>query len=433
MKKLLFALAFLCCVPSYTNAAEVINFGCPAYLIGGKPNLAELKQKGVTSLVIDPSTGISASQAQSYGMQAIYYVNSFCQPDKFKCDGPKLSGSDVSGNYGEVIPQPESQFFYGNFSAQTQQVQKLGGTVIEIDNMDEYVRRGHTQAIRYLIEAAGKSGINVVMKNETAAPLVGLSNVVGAIAEPGSEGNGYRAAFTKAGKPNAGVLVINGGASDAYTSVSNVNYSGKGGTEYTTLTSCTSNGAGPRAPTPPTNYQITPPPSLLSQNPTQPLTSSLPRSLMPLAQPVMQQPSSPQIPQQTSSIQPQQYFSQSSPSAPSYGSYVNPGSPSPSPTPAPSIAESLLRLLRPEMSVETPRPTMRILVSSSSGALSPVIVSQTEEGRVIPTQPQPSSTFTSNDIAQNVPVRTTATETLSLILRDVEEMLRKILELFSRR
>ncbi len=417
MKRTSFVLVLLF-APFFSSAAEVIHFGCPAYLIGATPNLPELKQKGVTSVVIDPGSGISASQAQSYGMLAVYYVNAFCQSDKFRCDGPKMSGSSVSGNYGEVIPQPESQFFYNNFSAQTQKIQQLGGTVIEIDNMDEYVRRGHTQAIRYLIEAAGKAGINVVMKNEAAAPLVALSNVVGAVVEPGSEGNGYRAAFTRAGKSTAGILLINGSASDAYTSVSNVDYSGKGGREYTTFYNCTSNAGGAKAATPPTNYQITPPPSLVSQNPTQPLVSSLQRTLTPLARPLLQQPP-PQVPQQTNQVQPLQYFSNQSPtSSSSPDVYVNP---------QPSIAEKLLQLLRTEETNSASPSSTITLVRASTSSLTPVRTERESQGTEYLGAPGQPSTFVSNDM-QNTPAAETASGVFAALLQEVANVLRKLLE-----
>lgn len=399
------------------HAAEVINFGCPAYLIGGKPNLAALKQKGVTSIVMDPSAGISAEQAKAAGMQAIYYVNSFCQPDKFRCDGPRLAGSDVSGTYGEVIPQPDTQFFYNNFSSQTQVVQRLGGTIIEIDNMDEYVTRGHVNAIKYLIEAAGKSGINVLMKNETNATLIALTNVVGAIAEPGSHNKGYRAAFTRAGKPTAGVLVINGAAADAYTSVSNVNHTGESG-EYTTFYNCTSNAGGVRIPAPPTDFKITPPPSLFTQNQLQPLLAPLQRPLTTLAQPLMQ---SPVVPQQTSPVQPLNYFSTPMSSVPSpVVSGENP------PAPQPSVAESLLQMLRPAETVATPIIRPVVVLSTSTTSLRPTTALDSVPVASVSVAPAQPSTFVSGDLG-NTAVKDKSTDVLTPILRKMVEVLSSVL------
>jgi len=409
-----FWVAFFLTVPSFVYGADTISFGCPAYLIGGRPNLSELKQKGVTSIVIDPSSGISASQAQSQGILAVYYVNSFCQPDKFRCSGPTLSGSGVSRTYGEVIPQPDTQFFYDNFSAQVQRVQRLGGTVIEIDNMDEYVQRGHINAIKYLIESASRAGINVLMKNETNATLIALPNVVGAIAEPGSHGKGYRAAFTSAGKATAGVMMINGSAGDSYTSVSNVNHTGGNG-EYTTFYSCTSSGGGARAPSSPAGAPINPPQSLLQQGPTQNLLSNLQSSLSPLAQPLLQQPP------QRSSVQPFQYFT--SPSVSSVP--INAGT---TVAPQPSVAESLLQLLQPrQVTGSVPVPTSVVTVSTSTSALKPTTITvQEQQVTTVPNAQAAPSTFTVTE-KESTHVAPTVVDVFSALLQKVADVLRSML------
>jgi hypothetical protein len=150
---------------------------------------------------------------------------------------------------------PRSPEFYPHFQRQLAKVKALGGSYIEIDNMDAYVQKGFTDDVARLIQLAANAGVNVLSKNETNEAILKLPNVVGAIVEAGNKGSAaYRNAFNAVGKKCAGVVMINaseGKSSDpyvSYTTGSHPNYQGKGcdGKEYQKFCGCSPNSAGPR-------------------------------------------------------------------------------------------------------------------------------------------------------------------------------------------
>lgn len=237
------------------QTCSALQWGCSAYLIGALPsNPQELKDKGVQSIVIDSQNAAGSPSVvqslRSLGIQPICYVNAFCESRFGSCSGPTMKASDVSSSYNESIPAPNTQFFFSNVARQLNWAKAVGCTVVEIDNIDEYVRRGEVQAVKNLIEVAGTGGFSVVSKNSTNAEVLKMSNVVGAIVEPGSgSASDYRTAFQSAGKGCAGVLMINAGGGDSFTSVTQGNKGGSG--EYTQFLGCSATGAV-SIPTPPT-------------------------------------------------------------------------------------------------------------------------------------------------------------------------------------
>jgi hypothetical protein len=181
----------------------------------------------------------------------MFYTNAYCEDRFGGCPGPSLGGSSVAAQYGEKAQHPGSKEFYDNFARQISWVKQSQGKVIEIDNMDFYVEKGHTAAIVKLIQFAAQNGINVMSKNETNAQILSQPNVVGVVVEQGSgDAAKYRSAFTAAGKPNAGVLIINGACTpDQYTSCTKSNHpkyqqGGCTGSEYTKFCGCGKNEAG---------------------------------------------------------------------------------------------------------------------------------------------------------------------------------------------
>lgn len=226
---------------------DTMTFGCHAYLIGpgGAATAASLAGK-VHSAAIDTqqvmnNPGLVQKMNQN-GPVPILYTNAFCESRFGGCQGPYLS-SQTSSQWGEPMPDPRGPGFQANFQKQLGWVKQVGGKVIEIDNIDSYIEKGHKNAVIQLIRMAQNAGINVVSKNVSDPAILGLPNVVGAIVEPGSgSASQYRSSFSGVGKKCAGVVIINGGGGDAYTSVTKGNQGGQG--EYTKFLGCNPNSAG---------------------------------------------------------------------------------------------------------------------------------------------------------------------------------------------
>ncbi len=230
---------------------DTMTFGCNAYIYGDTNSAGSYAGRADTVAVDAQEMAKNPALAQRLNQNGpfpLFYTNAFCER-RFGsgCPGPYLRSSDVSRNYSEQIQDPNSAAFFQNFQMQLAWVKQVQGKVIEIDNMDEYIRQGHKGAIVKLIQLAANSGINVLAKNVRDADILRIPNVVGAVVEAGS-GNAadYHAAFQSVGKPCAGVLMINARstAGNQYTSHTQCDHPARGNRSEYTKCSCTKNPAG---------------------------------------------------------------------------------------------------------------------------------------------------------------------------------------------
>jgi hypothetical protein len=266
---------------------DTFAFGCHAYLIGGGEgnNPKALAAKGVQTVTLDPGNVSAATVADlnKTGPIPIFYTNAYWQKSLGGSRPSRCLKSGVASQYNECMIDPRSPEFYPNFQRQLAKVKSLGGSYIEIDNMDEYVKQGYTADIVRLIQLAANSGVNVFSKNETSPAILKLPNVVGAIVEAGNKGSAaYRKGFNDVGKKCAGVVMINAGENksvDPYVSYTTGNHPQyqKGnckGLEYTKFCGCTPNSAGPRvAGTPVAVGDVPIPPPTNAQPPLTPFTN----------------------------------------------------------------------------------------------------------------------------------------------------------------
>lgn len=297
-----------------TCGKDTMTFGCHAYIYGNSGSAPSYAGKAdsvfVDSQYMSQNPGVAQRLNQS-GPVPLFYVNAYCERRFGGCSGPQLTGSSVAAQYGEYAQHPSSGEFYNNFNRQLAWVKQVQGKVIEIDNMDFYIQKGHKDAIVKLIQLAANAGINVLSKNVHDTDILRLPNVVGAVVERGS-GNAsqYHSAFQSVGKPCAGVLMINASsnAGNQYTSHTQCDHPSQGSRSEYTKCSCTKNPAGMQiAGTPVAGPNVDIPQSQLPQPYSQPAPQQGPGQSQQTQQPtgVQGSPGS-SSPQQPVSQSPQQ-------------------------------------------------------------------------------------------------------------------------------
>lgn len=255
-----------------TCGKNTLTFGCHAYIYGNSGSAASYAGRAdsvfVDAQYMAQNTGL-AQRLNQTGPVPFFYTNAYCEKRFGGCGGPQLSGSSVAAQYGEIAQHPGSAEFYNNFNRQLGWVKQAQGKVIEIDNMDFYIEKGHKAAIVKLIQLAANAGLNVLSKNVRDRDILALPNVVGAVVEEGS-GNAqdYHSVFAAVGKPCAGVLMINARnkTGNQYTSFTECDHPSRGSKSEYTKCSCTKNPAGMQiAGTPVAGPNVDIPPSALQQ------------------------------------------------------------------------------------------------------------------------------------------------------------------------
>ena len=229
---------------------NTLTFGCHAYIYGNSGSAASYAGRAdsvfVDAQYMAQNTAL-AQRLNQTGPVPFFYTNAYCEKRFGGCGGPQLSGSSVAAQYGEIAQHPNSAEFFNNFNKQLGWVKQAQGKVIEIDNMDFYIEKGHKAAIVKLIQLAANAGLNVLSKNVRDRDILALPNVVGAVVEEGS-GNAqdYHSVFAAVGKSCAGVLMINARskAGNQYTSFTECDHPNRGSKSEYTKCSCTKNAAG---------------------------------------------------------------------------------------------------------------------------------------------------------------------------------------------
>lgn len=293
-----------------TCGKNTLTFGCHAYIYGNSGSAASYAGRAdsvfVDAQYMAQNTAL-AQRLNQTGPVPFFYTNAYCEKRFGGCGGPQLSGSSVAAQYGEIAQHPGSAEFYNNFNRQLAWVKQAQGKVIEIDNMDFYIEKGHKAAIIKLIQLAANAGINVLSKNVRDRDILSQPNVVGAVVEEGS-GNAqdYHSVFAAVGKSCAGVLMINARnkTGNQYTSFTECDHPSRGSKSEYTKCSCTKNAAGMQiAGTPVAGPNVDIPPSALQQAYNTPPQSN-PFAQAPLSQTSAPAPSQ-SYPQQSS---PQQQY-----------------------------------------------------------------------------------------------------------------------------
>lgn len=277
-----------------TCGKDTMTFGCHAYIYGNTGSATSYAGRAdsvfVDAQYMSQNPGV-AQRLNQTGPVPLFYVNAYCERRFGGCSGPQLSGSSVAAQYGEYAQHPNSAEFYSNFNRQLEWVKRSQGKVIEIDNMDFYIEKGHKAAIIKLIQLAANAGINVLSKNVRDTEILRQPNVVGAVVEAGS-GNAldYHSVFASVGKQCAGVLMINAKnkTGNNYTSFTECDHPSRGDkSEYTKCT-CKKNPAGMQiAGTPVAGPNVDIPPSQPAQqyNPLAPQSYPFSQSQQGLTQP----------------------------------------------------------------------------------------------------------------------------------------------------
>lgn len=229
---------------------NTLTFGCHAYIYGNTGSATSYAGRADSVFVDAQYVSQNPALAQRLnqtGPVPFFYVNAYCEKRFGGCGGPQLSGSSVAAQYGEIAQHPNSAEFFNNFNKQLGWVKQAQGKVIEIDNMDFYIEKGHKAAIIKLIQLAANAGINVLSKNVRDTEILRQPNVVGAVVEEGSgNASDYHSAFTAVGKQCAGVLMINAKnkTGNSYTSFTECDHPSRGDkSEYTKCT-CKKNPSG---------------------------------------------------------------------------------------------------------------------------------------------------------------------------------------------
>jgi hypothetical protein len=276
---------------------NTLTFGCHAYIYGNSGSAPSYAGRADSVFIDAQHMSQNPGMAQRLnqtGPFPMFYTNAYCEKRfGWGCGGPQLSGSSVAAQYGEVAQHPNSGQFFSNFTRQLDWVKRAQGKVIEIDNMDFYIEKGHKAAIIKLIQMAANAGINVLSKNVKDRDILSLPNVVGVVVEEGS-GNApeYHAAFAAVGKPCAGVLMINARskAGNQYTSFTECDHPSRGSKSEYTKCSCKKNTAGMQiAGTPVAGPNVDIPPEQLVQQYQQ---NQQPQQTFAQETPASQQPSS---------------------------------------------------------------------------------------------------------------------------------------------